>query len=145
MYINTYNFANILTIFYQLIMDYVTQTQMRNHCFRRAFMRARQEKLEANVSQLIDQVLSSPVDRGFFVSVDHVIVMNRLRHEGKLPQMSAMRQQMWHEIFTAIDAYRLNNPKATITEASCNVIACGKASRFYISRRVAMDIIKNKI
>lgn len=121
-------------------MKYVTQTAMRNHSFRRAYRKARNERIRESVSRLVDDVLTSPVERGFFVSADHVLVMNRRRREGKLPKMTDLTATMWHEIFTALDDYMSQNPGCYITEAVCHVLANGKASRYFMSRNVAIRL-----
>ncbi len=121
-------------------MKYVTQTAMRNHSFRRAYIKASSGRLRESVGRLVDDVLTSPVERGFFVSADHVLVMNRRRREGKLPRMRGLTARMWDEIFTAIDGYMDLNPGCYITEAVCHVLATGRASRYFMSRNVAMRI-----
>lgn len=121
-------------------MTYVTQTAMRNHRFRQAYRRAREERHHACVSQLVDHVLALPVKQGFFVSVDHVLVMHRRRTEGKLPKMGALRLQMWEEIFSAMDSYRISHPGASLTEAACEVVSKATASRFFIPRPIALDL-----
>lgn len=124
-------------------MNYVTQTALRNHRFRRAYLRERGQRLGECVERLVERVLGSPVKRGFFVSVDHAIVMDRRRREGKLPQMSKMRRLMWDEIFAALDEYRRLHPRATITDAACAVISSATASRFYISRSEAIRLAES--
>lgn len=113
---------------------------MRNHRFRNELQRARQEMNERCISRLVDHVMAQPVERGFYVSADHVIVMDRRRREGTLPRMTAERAAMWSEIFAQMDEYLSANPRATRTEAATQVIAYGRASRFYINRAVAISL-----
>lgn len=103
-------------------------------------------RLKRATGDLLSEVLDSPVEHGFFVSVDHLLVMERRRREGKLPAMSRDTREMWSEIFAAFDAYRQARPEATLTDAAIHVVARGRASRFYISRRNARKILfQNKI
>lgn len=124
-------------------MKNVTLTTMRNHRFRQAYRRAAEQRNEKCISRLVDHVMAQPVAKGFFVSADHVIVMERRRREGTLPRMTAERSAMWQEIFEQLDAYKASHPEATHTAAAIYVAAHGRASRFYISRPVALDIAIN--
>lgn len=121
-------------------MHYITQKEMRNHCFRRAFRQAREQRLDECVGRIVDRVLNTPVKRGFFVSVDHMLIMERKRRQGKLPTMGALRRQMWDEIFAAIDDYRRRHPRATITDAACSVASSATASRFFIAPSYARKL-----
>lgn len=125
-------------------MKHVTLTEMRNHRFRRAYHRARRETNEKCISRLVDHVMAQPVERGFFVSADHAIVMDRRRREGTLPLMSAERAAMWREIFAQMDEYLAAHPGGARTDAAAHVIAHGKASKFYINRAVAVGLAVNE-
>lgn len=113
---------------------------MRNRRFINAYRREAEKRLEKCVSRLVDRVMAQPVERGFFVSADYVMVMDRRRREGKLPRMSEENARMWREIFGMIDAYLSEHPGAKRTEAVCHLLARGRASRFYISRNVALEL-----
>lgn len=99
------------------------------------------ERLKRASSGVIDRVLNSPVERGYFVSVDHLLVMDRLRREGKLRPMGNDTRLMWAEIFNAFDSFLAANPGATRTDAAIEVVARGKASKFYITPRNARKIL----
>lgn len=123
-------------------MNYITQKQERNRRFTRAVRsELERRRLRRATAAVVDSVLNSPVERGFFVSVDHVLVMDRLRREGKLQPMGSDTRSMWAEIFAAFDAYLTANPSATRTDAAIQVVARGRASRFYLSRRNATKIL----
>ncbi len=125
-------------------MSYVTLTKERNRRLTAAVRRRMAEsRLERATEAVLDSVLDSPVDRGFFVSVDHIIVMERLRREGKLPRMSADTGRMWGEIFNIFDDFRSNRPGATLTDAAVHVVARGRASRFFITRANARNILRS--
>lgn len=126
-------------------MKYVTTTNQRNRRFAKAYRDAAVSRPGRSVESLLDEVISKPVPRGFFVSVDHVIVMDRLRREGKLPKMSAERTDMWTELFRQFDEYLAIHAGATRVEAACAVISGGTAPRFYIRRSVARSLITNNI
>lgn len=144
------NFANEMPIQLQhkdnnTMKRYITLTAMRNHRFKNAYRRAAKERLEANVSRLVDRVLKEPVKQGFFVSADHLLVMNRRRKAGTLPKnMSDENRRMWDEIFSVLDDLCAKHPGMTLTEAACRVVSGATASRFYISPKVAMDLVKNE-
>lgn len=125
-------------------MNYVTLTRERNRRLTAAVRhRMAESRLERATEALLDSVLDSPVDRGFFVSVDHIIVMERLRREGKLPRMTETTQKMWGEIFTIFDDFRNNRPGSSLTDAAVHVVARGRASRFFITRANARSILRN--
>lgn len=124
-------------------MQYITLTQERNRRLTAAVrQKMSQERLQRVTRKVISQVLEQPVERGFFVSVDHIIVMDRRRREGKLPEMSESRTEMWTEIFSVFDRYLAQNPESTRTDAAIHVASQGRASRFYISPAIAHKIIK---
>ncbi len=123
---------------------YVTLTAMRNHRFREAYRRAAAERLETDARRLVEWVRNKPVKQGFFVSADHLLVMVRRRRAGTLPKnMSEENRKMWDEIFAAFDDFRAKHPGASLTEAACRVVSGTTASRFYISPKVALDLISN--
>lgn len=101
-----------------------------------------QQRLERVTSQIVEEVLNEPVERGFFVSVDHIIVMDRLRREGKMPPLKGVKRQMWEEIFSIFDDFMERNPKQTLTGAAIHVVSRGRASRFYITGATAHKILK---
>lgn len=70
-----------------------------------------------------------------------MVVMDRLRREGKLPRMSAERTELWTELFRQFDALRAARPGMSRTAAACAVVSGGTAPRFYIRRSVALSLI----
>lgn len=117
---------------------------MRNHRFMQAYRRAMNLQLESNARRLLNRVINQPVKQGFFVSADHLLVMNRRRRAGTLPKnMSEENKAMWNEIFKALDDTLSTYPNMSLTEAACRVVANATASRFYISPKVAENLIKN--
>lgn len=125
-------------------MRYITLTQERNRRLTDAVRKEMaRERLQRVTRRLICGVLSRPVDRGFFVSVDHIIVMDRRRRENKLPEMSTDKAEMWAEIFRIFDDYLSSHPQDTRTQAAIHVASRGQASRFFISPALAKTIIKN--
>lgn len=117
-------------------------TEMRNRRFTARFRKAlAEERLREATDKLLERVMSAPVERGFYVSVDHVVVMDRRRREGTLPRMSEMRREMWEAIFAALDAMLAENPAMTRVDAAAEVVATATAPRFYISRRVAQRLV----
>lgn len=123
-------------------MNYITTTRQRNHRFTEAFRKAAAAGGPGRpAGALLDEVLNTPVERGFFVGVDHVVVMDRLRREGKLPRMSAERTELWTELFRQFDALRAARPGMSRTAAACAVVSGGTAPRFYIRRSVALSLI----
>ncbi|MCM1309887.1 MAG: hypothetical protein NC301_02535 [Bacteroides sp.] len=124
-------------------MEYITMIRERNRRFTAALRKKMaQERLEKATNAVINQVLNEPVERGFFVSVDHIIVMDRLRREGKMPPLKEIKRQMWEEIFSIFDQFLQRNPEETLTEAAIHVVSRGRASRFYITGATAQKIIK---
>lgn len=124
-------------------MNYVTQTHERNRRFTQAVRQEMdRQRLRRATDAVINRVINSPVDRGYFISVDHLIVMDRRRREGKLPRMAEMTAGMWREIFAAFDSVLEQNPGFTRTDAAIQVISRGRASRFFISRTLAKSILK---
>lgn len=123
-------------------MKYICMKKERNLRFTKAVREemARQRLCRATES-VIRKVINSPVERGYFISVDHLLVMDRRRRLNKLPKMSDDNQAMWNEIFSAFDCYRTDNPGATRTEAAIHVVSRGRASRFYISEENANNIL----
>ena len=122
---------------------YVTLTAMRNHRFREAYRRAAAGRLEADIRRIVDKVLKEPVKQGFFVSADHLLVMDRRRRAGTLPKnMSAENRRMWDEIFSVFDDFCAKHPEVSLTEAACRVVSGATASRFYISPKVALELVK---
>lgn len=51
---------------------------------------------------------------------------------------------MWAEIFAAFDDFCAKHPGVSLTEAACRVVSGATASRFYISPRVALGLIKKQ-
>lgn len=126
-------------------MEYITLTRQRNQRLTRAFREAMARKrLDESVSSVLSRVVNSPVERGYFVGVDHVIVMDRRRREGKLPRMTEKTALMWREIFSHMDAYRAANPRATIVDSACAVVGTATASRFFLTEKTAKSIIKRE-
>lgn len=126
-------------------MNYITQKTERNRRFTRACREAMaRERLSKINEEVLAKVLNSPVERGFFVSVDHLIVMDRRRREGKLPAMGGDTLSMWNEIFATFDAYLHSHPKGTRTDAAIHTVARGKASRFYITPANARRILDSQ-
>ncbi|MDE6513944.1 MAG: hypothetical protein K2L05_07165 [Muribaculaceae bacterium] len=124
-------------------MNYITQTHERNRRFTQAVRREMdRQRLQRATEAVINRVIHSPVEKGYFISVDHLIVMDRRRREGKLPKMADMTAEMWREIFAAFDSYMARNPQSTRTEAAIHVISRGRASRFFITRTLAKNILK---
>lgn len=124
-------------------MNYITQTKERNRRFTEAVRREMdRQRLRRATDAVINRVIHSPVERGYFISVDHLIVMDRRRREGKLPEMAAMTAQMWREIFAAFDSYLARNPRSTRTDAAIHVISRGRAPRFFITGNLAKSILK---
>ncbi len=98
-------------------------------------------RLTRATESVVRKVINSPVERGYFVSVDHLLVMDRRRRLGKLPNMSNDNRAMWTEIFNAFDSYMMENPETTRTRAAIHVVSRGRASRFYISEENANTIL----
>lgn len=123
-------------------MKYICTKKERNFRFTKAVREemARQ-RLSRVTSDVIRRVIHSPVEKGFFISVDHLLVMDRRRRLDKLPRMSSGNRAMWTEIFNAFDCYRTENPGATRTEAAIHVVSRGRASRFYITEENANTIL----
>lgn len=123
-------------------MKYICTKKERNFRFTKAVREemARQ-RLSRVTSDVIRRVIHSPVEKGFFISVDHLLVMDRRRRLDKLPRMSPDNRAMWTEIFKAFDCYRSENPGATRTEAAIHVVSRGRASRFYITEENANTIL----
>lgn len=126
-------------------MNYITETDLRNRRLTQAFRRAAAaDRLQRSVDALLDEVINGPVERGFFVSVDHVLVMDRRRRSRRgMPRPGRGKGEMWAELFRQFDAYLASHPGATRTEAACEVVGRGRAPRFFISRQTAKSIIKN--
>lgn len=125
-------------------MDYVTLTHERNRRLTTAVRdRMARERLKQVTDKVIRRVLDEPVERGFFVSVDHILVMDRRRREGKLPELTPMIAEMWVEIFSLFDSFLASHPGETRTNAAIHVVSRGRASRFYISPANALKIVKN--
>lgn len=124
---------------------YIVQKDERNRRLTRAIReRLGRERLERATRDVVRQVLEGPVDRGFFVSVDHLLVMDRRRREGKLPRMGEETEQMWREIFAAFDDVRNRNAKISRTDAAAQVIARGQASRYFITMENACRILRTQ-
>ena len=99
------------------------------------------QRLSRATDAVIRKVINSPVERGYFISVDHLLVMDRRRRLDKLPKMSDDNRAMWTEIFSAFDSYRLENPDATRTQAAIHVVSRARASRFFITEKQANTIL----
>ncbi len=123
-------------------MKYICMKKERNLRFTKAVREemARQ-RLNRATEAVIRKVINSPVERGYFVSVDHLLVMDRRRRLDKLPKMSDDNKAMWAEIFNAFDSYRSEHPGATRTRAAIHVVSRARASRFFISENQANTII----
>lgn len=124
-------------------MKHLTLTRERNRRLTEALRKKMaEERLHKVTEAVIQEVLHTPVERGFFVSVDHIIVMERRRREGTLPKMSELHGKMWTEIFAIFDNYREARPESTLTEAAIHVASRTRASRFYVSNATAKRILK---
>ncbi len=124
-------------------MNYITQTHERNRRFTQQVRREMdRQRLRRATDAVINRVIHSPVEKGYFISVDHLIVMDRRRREGKLPKMAEITSEMWREIFATFDSYLAELPQATRTDAAIHVVARGRASRFFISRTLAKSLLK---
>lgn len=124
-------------------MNYITLRNERNRRLTAAVrMKMSQQRLQRVTDELLGDVLNSPVERGFFVSVDHIIVMERRRREGTLPPMSDNNRRMWGEIFDEFDRFLTARPGETRTNAAIHVASQGRASRFYITRKNAVRILR---
>lgn len=124
-------------------MQYITLKNERNRRLSDAVRKKlAQLRLERVSDRIIREVLNEPVERGFFVSVDHIIVMERRRREGTLPRMTADTATMWDEIFRTFDDYLTLHPSGTLTDAAIHVASRGRASRFFINPGTAKRILK---
>lgn len=113
----------------------------RNSRFTRAVRQEMErQRLTRVTSAVVNKVMTSPVERGFFVSVDHVIDMERRRRNGTLPKMSDLNRRMWNEIFATMDSYFEYHPEATYVDAAVWVVSRGRASRFFFSQNVASSL-----
>ena len=127
---------------FALTMTNITQTKERNRRFTKAVRDEMSRlRLRRATDSVINSVIHSPVEKGFFISVDHLIVMDRRRRLCKLPKMSADNAAMWREIFELFDRYMVCHPGATRTAAAVHVVAHGRASRFYISTKTANRLL----
>lgn len=127
-------------------MQYITLKHERDRRLTDAVRKKLAElRLERASDRIIRQVLNEPVERGFFVSVDHIIVMERRRREGTLPRMTASTAMMWDEIFRTFDDYLTLHPSETRTNAAIHVVSRGRASRFFISHGSAKRILKTSM
>lgn len=128
---------------FALTMKNVTLTNERNRRFTKAVRDEMSRlRLQRATDSVINSVMNSPVEKGFFISVDHLIVMDRRRRLRKLPKMSETNAGMWREIFEIFDRYLAENPGATRTAAAIHVVSRGRASRFYISSKIANSLLK---
>ncbi len=127
---------------FALTMKYICMKKERNLRFTKAVREEMaRRRLTRATESVVRKVINSPVERGYFVSVDHLLVMDRRRRLGKLPNMSSDNRAMWTEIFNAFDSYMMENPEATRTRAAIHVVSRGRASRFYISEENANTIL----
>ncbi len=123
-------------------MNYITLKTERNRRFTRAVReKLASERLHRASEAVLAEVLNSPVERGFFISVDHLIVMERRRREGTLPRMGVETARMWEEIFATFDGIMRSEPGITRTDAAAKVVSSGRASRFFISPQNARRIL----
>lgn len=124
-------------------MTNITLTNERNRRFTKAVRDEMSRlRLKRATDSVINSVINSPVEKGFFISVDHLIVMDRRRRLCKLPKMSEENAGMWREIFEIFDRYLVSHPGATRTAAAIHVVSRGRASRFYISKTTANRLLK---
>lgn len=124
---------------------YLLQKNERNRRLTKAVREhMAKERLNRVTTKMVQHVLDAPVNRGFFVSVDHLLVMERRRREGKLPVMTDTTAGMWNEIFDAFDDVRRKHRKISRTDAAAEVIARGQASRFFITLKNACHILRNQ-
>lgn len=115
---------------------------MRNRRLRWECREAMERRGASRPADVIDEVLNSPVPKGFFVSVDHAVEMDRRHRAGTLPELVTSKKKMWEEIFRATDVIQKKR-KCTRLDAICYVIANSTASRFYLGRDEALRICRN--
>lgn len=123
-------------------MKYICMKKERNLRFTKAVREEMaRRRLNRATDSLIRKVINSPVERGYFISVDHLLVMDRRRRLDTLPKMSDDNRAMWTEIFNAFDSYRRDHPEATRTQAAIHVVSSARASRFFITEKQANTIL----
>lgn len=115
---------------------------MRNRALRRACREAMEKRGASRPAEVIDEVLGSPVPRGFFVGVSHAIEMDRRHRAGTMPVPTKGKAKMWDEFFRAVDTIQ-RKKKLTRCDAVCYVVASGTASQFYLSRDEALRICRH--
>lgn len=124
-------------------MKNITFTTMRNRALRRACREAMKETGASSPAEVIDRVIHEPVPRGFFVSVDHAIEMDRKHRAGTLPKLAKGKDAMWEEVFRAVERVQRRHPQMNRCDVVCQVISKATCSRFYLSRREALKICRH--
>lgn len=123
-------------------MTNITFTSMRNRRLRQDCREAMERRGTDSADDVIDEVLTSPVPKGFFVSVDHALEVDRKYRNGTLPPFATDKGQMWEEFITAVNTYQ-RKKKCTRQKAVIYVVAQGTASRYFLTRKTALSIINN--
>lgn len=124
-------------------MKNVTLTHKRNAALARAVNRKLVENPLMGVRTAVRLAVMEPVARGYFVSVDHVVNVDRARRAGKPLKMSASRSRMYDELLAAVDEYQ-GREGGTRLDAICHVLSHEPASRFFIDADYALKLFRRQ-
>lgn len=106
-------------------MKNYTMTKERNRRLRQEVAREMRSSGCKDARVALARVLRRPLERGFYLGVETVLVMDRRRRSGALPVRGKRRAAMWADLFGQVDCLMASDPGLTRVDAVCKVLATG--------------------
>lgn len=93
---------------------------------------------------VLEEVLRRPLERGFYVGADTVLVMDRRRRSGRFSRRGKLRAAMWADLLGQVDELLAREVGLTRVDAVCRVLATGTSNHgFCLGAESAGKIIRN--
>lgn len=119
-------------------------TKMRNgslcSALRREYEIARKAGRAMTSREALKRVMEAPVADGYFVGVDHAVIMVRRQRKQGLPKgLKPEKQKMWEEISAKVGR-RIADTGCDLTAAVSHVLSSATASGYFIAPATARKL-----